>query len=204
MGKFIDLTGRRFGKLTVLGIGGRDKNGQIKWLCMCDCGNQKIISGGSLTRTNRPTHSCGCETSLRTHGQRNTRLYRIWSGMKSRCCNTNNSHYKNYGGRGVRICEEWLHNFVNFYDWALKNGYSDDLSIDRINNNGNYEPSNCRWVDPVVQGNNRRTNQILEFDGERKTVKEWSDEIGMPDQTIYKRLEAGWSVEEILTTPVNI
>ena len=200
---FIDLTGKQFGKLTVLGISHRDKRSQIHWLCKCECGVEKSVSGGDLTRKNRKgVQMCGrCENVHRTHNQRNTRLYRIYAGIKSRCYNPNEPHYKDYGGRGVGMCKEWLDDFVAFYDWSVNNGYDEKLSIDRIDNDGNYEPSNCRWTTQKVQNNNKRTNKYIEYKGEVKTVQEWCNLLNVSSVLVYKRLGAGWSVERALTTP---
>lgn len=158
-----DLTGMRFGYLTVLS---KDESLKYKhqthttWLCLCDCGNTTIVRGYCLR--NGHTQSCGClgrEKRLKSatkHGQSETRLYAIWHAMKQRCFNPNHKNYVDYGGRGIKVCEEWKNDFQAFYDWAMANGYEESLSIDRINNDGNYEPQNCRWVTMKEQCNNRR------------------------------------------------
>lgn len=163
-----DLSGKRFGRLTVLRRCNEEVNhsyGHSVWICVCNCGKETVVYGSSLLQGR--TKSCGCyqaETARQansTHGQSNTRLHRIWAGMKERCCNINAANYKNYGGRGISVCEEWMRDFVAFRDWAVTHGYSDDLSIDRIDVNGNYDPENCRWATAKEQNNNKRNNRLL-------------------------------------------
>lgn len=137
------------------------------------------------------------------HGMRYSRLYNIWRSMKQRCTNPKTVNYHNYGGRGIKVCEEWSSRFMSFRDWAMENGYSDTLSIDRINSNGNYEPSNCRWVSYKAQNNNRRSNKFLELDGQKHTIAEWADITGIKLATIWARLNSGWSVKDALTIKPN-
>ena len=162
----IDITGQRFGKLAVKKYAMTDKHGNSMWLCECDCGKEKIVSRGNLIYGN--TRSCGCikkaATAKRskTHGKSRSRLYHIWLHMKARCLNKNADNFEYYGGRGIRVCDEWIQSFKIFHDWAMANGYADDLTIDRINVNGNYEPGNCRWATWKEQQNNKRNNKVKE------------------------------------------
>ena len=188
MGAKQPLEGKRFGKLTVVSEHPeRDRHGAIMWLCKCDCGNTKIINGNSLRRGTSTT--CGCST--KKHGMRNTRLYRIFDGMWKRCYNPKHPWYKRYGGRGITICDEWLKDRSTFFAWALANGYRDELTIDRIDTDGNYEPDNCRWVDQRTQINNRNNTPVVEINGERKTISEWARIAGVSYQTMYRRCQRG-------------
>lgn len=161
MGKLIDLTGQRFGRLVVLERAGSGSNKRAMWRCQCDCGNTIITSSSHLRGGD--TQSCGClhqETfTNKKHGERHSRLYRVWSAMKTRCYNPNSRDYQYYGGRGIAICAEWLSDFATFQNWAMSHGYRDDLSIDRINVNGNYCPDNCRWATATEQRHNRRDSK---------------------------------------------
>ena len=214
MRKFQDLTGQRFGRLTVIEYYGKAKDGHSIWVCKCDCGNTKNINARSLKTKN--TISCGCfHTEIRKnkkgykcnfykHGKTNTRLYNIWHSMKSRCCNIKDKNYKYYGGRDIKICNEWLKDFMNFYNWAMENGYKDNLTIDRINNNGNYEPNNCRWVNIKIQSNNRRNNHYITYNGQTHTISEWSNITNIKADTIAKRLNTyNWTIEKTLTYKKN-
>lgn len=176
--KFIDLTGRKFGKLLVLEKSEK-KGDKICWKCRCDCGKEKVIAGQNLK--SGKTVSCNCSSIERisvlnkTHGEAKTRLYNIWAGMKSRCYNENDCSYKNYGSRGIKVCQEWYNSYETFRDWAFNNGYNNKLSIDRINNNGNYSPENCRWTTNKEQSNNTSRTIILKYNGNKYSVKELAE-----------------------------
>ena len=203
MPKILDLTGERFGRLTVIDCVGTDKRYHKKWKCRCDCGNEIIVLSTNLLTGQ--TKSCGCwrsdlaKENNTTHGGTGTRLFNAWQSMRDRCSNPNNKSFGRYGGRGITVCKEW-DAYVAFRDWSLANGYSDALSIDRIDNDGNYEPSNCRWATPKQQGNNRGNNRILCYMGESHTTAEWSRILGIHHSTIHGRLNNGWSVDEALST----
>lgn len=138
-----------------------------------------------------------------THNLSTTPLYRVWASIKKRCYNPNESNYARYGGRGIEVCPEWRNDFKAFYDWAMANGYRDDLSIDRIDVNGNYEPDNCRWATVKEQANNRRNSRLITYNGVTHTMTEWGDLVGIKASVIWKRLQRGWSVEATLTTPLK-
>jgi hypothetical protein len=208
--QFEDLTGKRFGRLVVLASEGyHEKSHSVQWKCRCDCGKEKIVLGGNL-KTGK-TVSCGCysseQKSLRSwkHGIGNeNRLFRIWAGIKQRCYNPNVRNYKRYGARGITMCDEWLDSFLTFQKWALENGYSDNLSIDRIDNNGNYCPENCRWTSTKKQNNNRGTTVFITYKGETHSVAEWSEITGIHASTLAQRKRNGWSDVECLEVPVDV
>ena len=191
---FADLTGRRFGRLVALRRVESDSGGRTVWECRCDCGTIKRIRAASLTQG--LTKSCGC---LR-HGKSKTRLYHIWAHMIQRCEDPKSNRFHLYGGRGVSVCKEWREDFMNFYSWAVQNGYTDTLSIDRIDVNGNYEPGNCRWATAKKQSNNLSVNRKITFNKVTKTLSEWAAITGIDRRTIAARLDLqGWTVEQALT-----
>ena len=200
----INLLGQRFGRLVVIKDGGTNKKtGRVQWLCLCDCGNTVLVNAKQLR--NGDTQSCGClhKDVCTIHGDSYSRLHNIWNGMKQRCDNRNNSAYPYYGGRGIKYCAEWS-NYIKFKEWAInKGGYKEDLTLDRIDTDGNYEPSNCRFVSMKVQQNNTRRNRRITFNGQTRTITEWSELLGFSATLIPDRLDLGWSVEEALTTTTN-
>jgi len=205
MSRYIDITGKRFGRLVAIRA---DHTKYTKsrfyefWLCQCDCGNKKIVSKPTLVAG--ITVSCGCyKREIHTkHGKSSHRLHHIWKAMISRCENEKRKSYKNYGGRGIKVCEEW-HDMNNFFNWAITHGYSDDLTIDRENNDGDYCSENCRWVTMKVQNNNRRGNRIITYNGETRTLMQWSEILGVTYALLRSRLCRGWPVEKAFTTPEN-
>lgn len=207
--KLEDLTGKRFGRLTVVELDKYSpKSHGTRWLCKCDCGKQKTVLASCLKRG--LTTSCGCFSSeqkskrTKTHGFGNRdRLYRIWSNMKSRCYSQADRNFKRYGARGIDICQEWRTDFLKFQEWAVANGYQDRLSIDRIDNNMGYSPDNCRWTDTITQNNNRRTNVHITYCGETHTTAEWSKITGIKPATLVSRKAHGWSDEECIEVPIS-
>lgn len=165
---------------------------------VCDCGTVKFINFSHFK--DGSTKSCGCLRSEFASSKKsieNRRLYDIYYGMLSRCNNPKNIGYKNYGGRGIKVCEEWS-NFKSFEKWSLNNGYTDELSIDRIDNDGDYTPSNCRWTNKLTQANNTRVNKYIEIEGEVRSVAEWSRILGIDPKYVYHRLHQGMTVEDSL------
>lgn len=203
MGKFRDLTGQRFGRLYVVREYGRNKQGKATWLCKCDCGNTKAVYSYSLI--SGATLSCGClhkeklSKASKTHGMTKSRIYKEWANMKSRCNNPKSTYYEYYGGRGIKVCEEWGKDFISFYYWAILHGYVDNLTLDRKDTNSNYEPSNCRWVTMKEQANNKRNNCLLTYKGKTQTVAQWTEETGISYYALIQRIHLGWSAEKILT-----
>lgn len=205
-----NLTGQKFGRLTLLEpVMHKTSSGRYRYAyrCLCDCGNERIVFTYNLK--NGHTQSCGCQGYERrtvariTHHQSNSRLYSIWDNMNARCFNHKNTCYVRYGGRGITVCDEWR-TFENFYNWAMSSGYSDELTIDRIDVDGNYCPENCRWADFYTQANNKKNNRFIEFKGKKMTIPQWSRETGISQGTIRSRIDRlGWSVEDALTRQVG-
>lgn len=187
--KKINLLGQNFGNLSVISEYSKPNSKRKYWLCKCECGNTTIVNTTDLK--NGHTKSCGCLKNKNNNkttrkSVKNNRLYNIWRGMKKRCYLPTNKDYKNYGGRGISVCDEWKNNFLAFYDWSIANSYSDTLTIDRIDTNGNYEPSNCRWVDIKTQERNRRNNLYIT---ETKNLSEWCEILNYPYKKAKERCQ---------------
>ena len=208
-----NLEGKRFGKLTVISFSHKEKgksHDKYYWNCKCDCGKEVIKERANLVG-GRSTN-CGCvrheilSNKQKTHGLSNHPLYNVWRGIKKRCYLKSNSSYKHYGGKGIIVCDEWLgkDGFYSFYQWAMSNGYKENLQIDRIDFKGNYEPSNCRFVDPIIQQNNKSNIHLIQFNGESHSIGEWGRLLGVERDTLWKRINKyGWSIEKALSTPVE-
>lgn len=197
----INLLNEKFGKLRVVSYSGLDNRKERVWECECDCGNVVCRNGGSL-RIGKTTH-CGCELGKKigesntTHGQTKTRLYRVWSNMKTRCDNPNYYLTDSYGARGITYCDDWI-KFESFMDWSLANGYREELTLDRINTNGNYEPNNCRWTTMSVQQNNRTNNRLITYNGECDTLANWSRKLNIKYNVLQHQLNMGKGLGEII------
>lgn len=211
-----ELIGKKYGRLNVEGFEIERKQGKnriqsrVYLICKCECGTEvrarkdSVLSGAIV--------SCGCNRrekahysgikhaqSCITHNMSKTRLYGIWRSMKSRCYNKTCGGFQNYGGRGVTVCDDWKNSFEKFKDWAISNGYKDNLSIDRINVKGNYEPTNCRWITMLDQQSNKTTNHYITYQNKTLTLSQWSRELNIPISTIFNRIRRGKSLVEILT-----
>jgi len=210
--KNIDITGKKYNKLTAVRFSNTGNDGHHLWLFKCDCGKERIIRKGHVVHGN--TKSCGCIRSNningKKHGMYKTRFYRVWRNMKTRCFNKKHEAYKNYGGRGIIVCDRWL-KFENFRDDMYKNylkhinKYGEkQTTIDRINNDKNYYLENCEWSTYKKQANNRRNNHILIFNKQALSMKQWAEKTGINKSTLRERINRwNWSVEEALTIPIN-
>lgn len=212
-----DLLGKNFGRLTVVEYVGKNKHRMPLWRCKCECGGETITNTRHLKIGK--TKSCGCFQKDRvrqtqtTHNLSDSKLYSIWGRMRMACNNPQNCKYYKYGARGIKVCKQWdnLENgFQNFYKWCIENGYKDipnekgrnKLSIDRIDNNGDYCPENCRWVDATTQQNNTRRNHFITYNGETKSLAQWSKEYNISPNTLHHRIcRSKWDIEKALTTP---
>lgn len=201
-GKILDITGQRFGRLVAIKQVERNSSNKIQWLCQCDCGKQVKVTTGHLRSGH--TKSCGCYSRDRakeantTHGGKHTRLYSIWSDVKKRCNNPSHAAYHRYGGRGIRICDEWKDDFQTFRDWAMSHGYRDNLTLDRKDNDGDYEPSNCRWVTMKEQCNNTSRTHYITVNGETRNILGWAEYLGITRYRIDSAYSRGENLEEYI------
>lgn len=207
MSKRIDLTGEKFGRLTVMKADYTDKNYRLFWRCVCSCGNVHSVRGDQLKSGS--SKSCGCLNSelvkiraLKKSAEgrvKDERLYNIWQGMRQRCYDENAMEYHRYGARGIAVCNKWLNSYSEFKKWSLRNGYHENLSIDRKDNDGNYEPENCKWSTPKQQANNRRNSIFITYEGETKTLAQWSEKTKIAYSCLYRRYKSDWPVKKMLT-----
>lgn len=201
-----DISGQRFGRWTVVRYAGKSDRRKTMWMCRCECGEERIVFSESLRRGT--SLSCGClhreiaSGSHRTHGLSRNPVYQVWASMIKRCTNPNSKYYSYYGGRGIIVCERWRKSFSDFFD-DMGPRPSPKHSIDRINNDGNYEPENCRWATRREQSLNKRNNRLLECRGQKRTLFEWAEIAGINPMTISCRLKHDWSTEAAIFTPPN-
>lgn len=217
MSKLKNLIGQTFGRLTVVARANNTKGGQAQWKCICSCRehNEVIVSGIKLRRGDK--RSCGClrkevvSKTHKVHGLGGTRLYDVWNSMKQRCYNSNCQDYADYGGRGIAVCAEWLgkNGFIHFYNWSMANGYDENApkrqcTVERIDTNGNYEPSNCKFATQNEQQNNRRDNHKITHNGKTQNITQWAKELQINKQTLWNRINRNhWSIKKALETPVR-
>lgn len=200
-----NMVGKKFNRWTILEVLGVENNRRY-CKCQCECGTIKKVL---LTEVKRGgSKSCGCLAKERHHKEANglskSRIYNIYCYMKSRCYNKNNARYKNYGGRGIKICDEWLNNFMNFYNWSMGNGYNDTLSIERIDVNGDYEPNNCKWITLQEQSYNKQNSRIYIVNGEKKCLQQLAIEYNITYSTLRQRVvKKGMPIMEALTKPID-
>lgn len=205
--KYYSYIGEKYNSLTIIDVAGNDTNGHYFFKCQCDCGNitkvrvDRILKGYTTT--------CGCRNQGYNYHDGNglskeyPKLYSVWNTIRHRCYNPKHCKYKNYGGRGITVCEEWRYEFTPFYNWAMANGYQDGLTIDRINVNGNYEPTNCRWVTLKEQARNKTNSVLVTYKEKTKSLPQWCEELNLPYKTIDYRLRAGWTAERAFTEPIK-
>jgi len=195
--------GERFGRLVINAVVGSGPDKHIIVECLCDCGGKTQVPLSRLKNKNIGTKSCGCLTKIvnTTHGKRSSKMYPIWIGMKQRCTNPKNKRYSDYGGRGITVCDSWQ-NFENFL--ADMGEAPEGLTIDRINNDGDYEPGNCRWISMKEQARNYRHNHILSYNGKEKPLVAWAEQYNIPYHTLKSRInKLHWPVDKALNTPVR-
>lgn len=208
MSKLIDITGNKYGKLTVICREANTNEGASTWRCQCECGNTVVVRGANLRKGT--TKSCGCLSKMvcqkrAKHNMVGTRLYNIWGNMKARCCRKTQPSYNYYGGRGIKICDEWKNSFENFLKWALSNGYTDSMTIERIDVNGDYCPENCKWSTPSEQAKNRRSNILINYNGETHCLSEWCEIYGKDYYLVRDRIKKDkWDFSRAMFEPVHI
>lgn len=203
MTAFIDRTGEKFGKLTVIRRVENAPGGITRWECLCECGNTTVVRSRNLISGS--VKSCGCLTGGKTtHNMSKTRLYQTWSAIKARCYYRGQPAYKSYGARGIKMCDEWRKSFEAFAEWAFSSGYRDDLTIERIDNDKGYTADNCKWISLGEQANNRRSNIKITHKGEIRNLSEWCKIYGIDYYLVYNRMyKLGWDFERAITEPVH-
>lgn len=218
MKKEIDISGKKFNRLTAIKSLNKasykqNKTSKSYWLFKCDCGNEKIIRKDDVV--SGIVKSCGClqkemasksaKIKSKKHGDSNNRLYRIYHAILNRCYYKKDINYQNYGNRGICVCDEWnnRNGYKKFKDWAIKNGYNDNLTIDRIDVNGDYCPENCRWATHKQQGRNTRTNHYIVWNNEKHCISEWAEILGINPRTLQSRISRGWDLKNIFTKPIR-
>ena len=206
--KLVNIVGKKFGRLLVIEKA-NSLNGCTRWRCLCDCGNECIVQSSSLKSGN--TKSCGCykrENAKKLYStvrQNDKKLYSVWNGIKQRCYNKNSKSYHNYGGRGIKMNDDWANDYKTFYEWAMKAGYKYGLEIDRIDNDGDYCESNCRFVNKEIQANNKRNVKLYTINGITKSLPQWCREYDIDYYTVRQRVfKLGWCIEKALTTPKKV
>lgn len=192
-----NLVGNKYNKLLVIESCGQCKNGlHFYSKVKCDCGNTFLVRDTQLVNNKiKSCRHCGSAT----HKKTNTRLFNIWQSMKQRCSVYSGKNYKDYYAKGITVCEEWQNDFINFYHWAINNGYQDNLSIDRIDNKSGYNPQNCRWADAITQANNKSNNKIIMYNNKKYTLAQLSREYGIKYSLLLSRLRNNWDIERALT-----
>ena len=206
MSRFKDLTGKKFNMLTVLNLSPTRHQRAAMWECLCDCGEKTLVKGSKIISGH--TKSCGCLNILshtkhsHASSKGRTKVYRAWDGMKKRCYNPNSDSFYRYGGRGIEVCDRWKNSFENFLE-DMRERPSKDHSLDRIDNDGDYTPENCRWTDWKTQARNRRCNYLVTYNGVKKSLVEWCEKFNINYSTAHSRLERGWDIPKIFTTPTK-
>lgn len=178
----------------------KSKNRKYVTINCKGCNKEMSVYKGNLNQLSGYCKKCAAKNrpaNRTTHGMSNFRVYRIWCKMKERCNNSNSINYKNYGGKGICLCKEWNESFIAFYNWSIQNGYQDNLSIDRIDSDKNYEPNNCRWASRITQNNNTNRNHLVSYNGETHTISQWCKKLKLPYSTLYGRIRKGWKADRI-------